>query len=323
MRAFMLYKIAVLIFFSNAVISSTMTVVHSADTEVVGQHFFQFGISEVKGDFSAVERRYKIKGVYAIGQDFNSGGTFDISKHKVQESFDWFAEGRFNPATKTTDEKLAVFSTTNGTAAGSLTSTMMCNQDPWLEPYSSGRCQKVDTKQSVNPTPPASLHPDLKSTAAPDIPFSAALTTTERFRLNQQFMIFLAARQKIGPGSPPTDLSTAPMIISPVQNGYMVRRKSEFIIQPNPKFTGDSMLVEFRWIKTGAKEVWPQPTAVLSQGAPVPETVFGARPGPMTIRARIDLPKPGAFSREVRFEYFMQSPLLTTPSKTPIELQKR
>src|SRR5262249_50439389 len=149
--------------------------------------------------------------------------------------------------------------------AGSFTSTMMCNQDPWLEPYSSGRCQKTNPKPSANPTPAGSFDSDLASTAQ-DIPFSAALTTTERFRLNQQFMIFLATRQKIGPGSLPMDVSTAPIIVSPAQNGYMVWRKSEFIIQPNPKFSGDMMLVEFRWVKTGVKEVWQQPTAILSQG---------------------------------------------------------
>ena len=116
-------KIAILmIFFSNAVLSTGVMVVHSADTEVVGQYFFQFGIREVKGDFSAAERQYKIRGVYATGQDFNYGGTFDLSKHKVLESFDWFAAGRFNPATKATNEKLDLFDTKYRKFAGSFTS---------------------------------------------------------------------------------------------------------------------------------------------------------------------------------------------------------
>ena len=312
---------AVMAFFLDTIISANLFVVYSADPEVVGQHFFQFGIVKVSGDFSTLVRRYKITGMYAVGEDSNSGGTFDPNKHQVLMRFDWFADGQFNPATKATDEKLVLFKKDDGTAAGSFTSTMTCNQDPWLESYSSGRCQKVDKKQSGNP--PGTFGPDLTSTAAPDIPFSAALTTTERFRLNQQFMIFLATRQKIGPGSLPTDVSTAPIIVSPVQNGYIVWKKSQFIIQPNPKFTGDTMLVEFRWLNTGVKEVWPQPTVILTQGAPIPEAVLGPRPGRMAMRARIDLPKPGAFSREVQFEFLMQSPAVTPPSKTPIELQKR
>ena len=313
---------AAMAFLLDTIISTNIFLGYSADPELLAQHFFQFGITDVKGDFSAAERRYKIRGVYAIGEDSNYDGTFDLSKHKVQESFEWFAEGRFNPVTKATDEKLDLFNAASRKYAGSFTSTMMCNQDPWLEPYSSGRCQKTNPKPSANPIPPDSFDADLGSTA-PDIPFSAALTTTERFRLNQQFVTFLAARQKIKPGSLPMDVSTAPVIVSPAQNGYMVWRKSEFIIQPNPKFGGDMMRVEFRWLNTGVTEVWPQPTAILSQGAPIPEGVLGPRPGPMTIRARIDSPKPSAYSREVRFEYLMQSPSLTPPSKTPIELQKR
>jgi len=326
MGTFMRRTIAVLLaFFLEAVISSNFFVVHSADTEVVGQHFFQFGIREVKGDFSVLVRRYKISGVYAFGQDSNYGGTFDPNKRQVLARFDWFADGQFNPASKATDEKLVLFNKDDRTAAGSFMSTMTCNQDPWLEPFSSGRCQKVDTQPNSNPTPPGSFRPDLTSTAAPDIPFSAALTTTERFRLNQQFLIFLTARQKIGPGSLPMDESTAPFIVSPAQNGYMVHRESEFIIQPNPKFTGDLILVEFRRLDTGVKsKPWRLPTTLFNQGVLIPDDIFGAQPGPYAMRACIDSPKPGAFSREVRFEYLIQKPkILFPPSNAPVELQKR
>jgi hypothetical protein len=84
-------------------------------------------------------------------------------------------ESQFNPASKATDEKLVLFNKDDRTAAGSFMSTMTCNQDPWLEPFSSGRCQKVDTQPNSNPTPLGSFRPDLTSTAAPDIPFSAAV----------------------------------------------------------------------------------------------------------------------------------------------------
>ena len=108
------------------------------------------------------------------------------------------------------------------------------------------------------------------------------------------------------------DESTAPMIVHPLQNGYMVYKKSEFIIQPNPKFPGDRILVEFRRIDTGKIEVWELPTT-LFQGAPIPHNIFGAQPGRYEMRARIDSPKPGAFSRKVQFEYLMQTPTFTTP----------
>ena len=311
---------AVMAFFLDTVISANIFPGYSADTEVVGQYFFRFGITEVKGNFSALERRYKILGVYAFGQDSNSGGTFDLNKRQVQESFEWEADGRFNPATKATYEQLNLYSKKR---TGSVTSTMVCNEDPWLELYSSGRCQKPVMKQSGNP--PETFVSDLSSTAAPDIPFSAALTTTERFRLNQQFNAFLAARQKIGPGSLPTEESTAPMIVYPVQNGYMVYKKSEFIIQPNPKFTGDQILVEFKRVGTGKLELWgPLATTLFNKGVLIPYNIFGTQTGLYEMRARIDSPKPGAFSRKVQFEYLMQSPkILFPPSNTPPELQKR
>jgi hypothetical protein len=326
---------AVMAFFLDTVISANIFVAYSADAEVVGQHFFQFGIREVKGVFSGTERRYTIRGVYNIGEDFNSGGTFDASKRKVLTFFDWEAEGRFNPASKATYEKLVLTNKTEYARAGWFTSTMKCNEDPWLEPYSSGLCQAVviEPSDKPNPIPPRLFFLDLTSMAdptnppaAPDIPFSAALTAMERFRLNQQFNAFLASRQKIGPGSLPMDESTAPMIVYPAQNGYMVYKKSEFVIQPNPKFPADQIYVEFTQLATGVKlqPAWVLPTTLFTKGVPIPYQLFGTQTGRYEMRARIDSPKPGAFSRKVQFEYLMQSPkILFPPSNTPPELQKR
>ena len=326
---------AVMAFFLDTVISANLFVVYSADPEVVGQHFFQFGIREVKGVFSGAERRYTISGVYNTGQDFNSGGTFDANKRKVLTFFDWTAEGRFNPATKATYEKLELTNKTDRSRAGWFTSTMTCNEDPWLEPYRSGLCQGVDTKPSAtpNPTPPATFVPDLNTNnpvtgpaAAPDIPFSAALTAAERFRLNQQLYAFLASRQKIGSGSLPMDESTAPIIVYPVQNGYMVYRKSKFIIQPNPKFSGDQIYVELTQLATDTilQPPWVLPTTLFTTGMLIPDGLLGTQTGKYKMRARIETPKPGAFSRAVLFEYMMQSPkILFPPSNTQRELQKR
>lgn len=60
---------AVMAFFLDIVISSHVFVVYSAETEIVAQHFFRFGIGEVMGVFSGTERRYTIKGVYKVGRD--------------------------------------------------------------------------------------------------------------------------------------------------------------------------------------------------------------------------------------------------------------
>lgn len=297
--------------------------VHSAE-EVVGQYFFQFGIGEVTGEFSKAERRYTISGRYAVGHDFNTEPPFNPAKRKLEASFDWVAEGRYNPATNATSEKLDLFNTNTRASAGSLTSTMVCDRDPWLE-ASVGPCQFVVTTASGSP--PGTFVLDI-SPVAPSVPFSSALTTTERWRLNRQYDIFLAARQKLEPLLTPTYESTAPSIVAPAQNGYMIHRKSKFIIQPAPNFSGTKILVEFTPPDAPAgqapeKVVWQMSTSVLSLGADIPYAIFGTREGTWAMRARINVPTPGAFTREVRFQYLMQSPFVNLPSERSVELPGR
>jgi hypothetical protein len=285
--------------------------------EVVGQYFFNFGIRTVTGDFSSSGRLYKISGVYATGTDFNYEPPFDPSKRTVRESFDWVAEGRYSQATKAINEKLDFFNRTTRQSAGSFTSTMQCDQDPWLE--APGPCQFIVTTPTGSP--PGTFVGDM-AMVVPSAPFSSALTTGERAELNLQFHIFLSVRQKVGPESLTTVESTAPIIVAPHHNGYMVYKKSEFVIEPAPNFPGDEILVEFRRLDTpGApRKPWRVPATTLSSGVLIPFQIFGAQPGPYAMRARIDAPQPGDFSREIRFEYLMESPFLTTPSKGPVEI---
>jgi hypothetical protein len=130
----------------GALLTAGVSNVQSGE-EVVGQYFFRFGIDEVNGDFSKPERRYTISGTYAVGHDFNYELPFDPAKRKLDVSFSWVAEGRYNAVTNATSEKLDLFNTTTRAPAGSLTSTMVCNRDPWLE-ASTGPCQFVVTTAS-------------------------------------------------------------------------------------------------------------------------------------------------------------------------------
>jgi hypothetical protein len=104
----------------------------------------------------------------------------------------------------------------------------------------------------------------------------------------------------------------------------MVYRKSKFIIEPAPNFTGTEILVEFTPPDTPAgqppeKFLWQMSTSSLSQGADIPYVIFGTREGIWAMRARINVPTPGAFSREVRFQYLLQSPFVTLPSEGAVE----
>jgi hypothetical protein len=285
--------------------------------EIVGQYFFNFGIRTVSGDFSSSVRLYNISGVYATGTDFNYEPPFDPSKRNIQESFDWVAEGGYSPATKAINEKLDFFNKTTRQFVGSLTSTMQCDQDPWLD--AAGPCQFIVTTPTGSP--PQFFVGDM-NTVVPSAPFSSALTAGERAELNRQFDIFLSVRQRIGPASLTSAVSTAPIIVRPQQNGYMLRRKSEFVIEPAPHFPSDQILVEFRRLDMpgAVRKAYPYPANLLSSGVLIPEVIFGAQPGPYAMRARTDAPEPGVFSREVRFDYLMEAPFLTTPSRGPVQM---
>jgi hypothetical protein len=283
--------------------------------EIVGQYFFNFGIGKVTADFSSSERLYKILGVYAFGEDFNYEPPYDPSKRTVLQSFDWVAEGRYHPATKAINEKFDFFNIMTRQSA-SFTSTMQCAQDPWLE--AAGPCQFIVTTPTGSP--PGSFVGDM-NTVVPSAPFSSALTPGERAELNRQFGIFLSVRQRIGPASLTTAVSTAPIILRPHQNGYMLRRKSEFVIEPAPGFPGDEIYVEFwRLDMPGAKRAeWKLPATLFGSGVLIPDVIFGAQPGPWAMRARIDAPQPGDFSREVRFDYLMKNPFFSPPSEGLVE----
>ena len=286
---------------------------------VTGQYFFNFGIRTVAGDCSSTERIYKITGIYATGSDFNEEPPVDPSKRQIQASFDWIAEGRYKPAIKAIHEKLEFFSKTTRQSAGFFTSTMQCDQDPWLE--APGPCQFVVTTPTGSP--PGTFVGDMNM-VVPSAPFSSALTIGERAELNRQFDIFLSVRQRIGPASLTTSVSSAPIIVRPQQNGYMLYKKSEFVIEPAPHFPGDQILVEFRRLDTpGAqRKPWLLPATLLGSGVVIPFQIFGAQPGPYAMRARIDAPEPGDFSREVRFEYLLEAPFLTTPSRGPVDAKR-
>lgn len=312
----------------GGVIAFDISQVHPAG-EVVGQRFFQFGINDIKGTFSNTESRYIITGVYAVGEDLNYSEPFDPNKKKVLDFFEWKAEGKYNLATKVTEEKFDLFSTSLRSLAGSFTSNMVCVRDPWREEAPGGPCQFVDTKASGKP-PPVFVS-DL-STTAQGVPFSSVLTPSERVKLNQQYQIFLARSQQREPGAPPGTveryLQTAPTIVTPTINGYMVYKKSKFTIRPAQNFNGSQILVQFTRLNAPAGQLnetfaWTMQTAILAQGADIPNEIFGTRTGPWKVRARIDAPKAGDFSAEVPFQYVMQSPAVTTKPKGSFDLQGR
>jgi hypothetical protein len=304
--------------FLGILIMCNNSLAYSAE-EVVGQYFSHIEIGDVKAKFSSSISRYTVSGVYVFGHILSSGTVTD------RQVFDWLAEGTHSPGNNGTGEKFDLFSRAGRALVASFTSKMTCSKDPWLD-GSAAPCQFVETKHSGSP--PGAFPSDL-SNVVNGVPFSSILSATQRAELNRQHRIFLASNQKYKPGDPQSPQrfeTTAPTIVAPAPNAYMVLGKSKFVIKPGSKLNGTEILVHFIPLDTKPGELeetfarsWP--TNVLAQGADIPKDVFGKRAGLWKMRARISAPVQGAWSPDVRFRYVLQSPVFTPPSKGSIERQ--
>jgi hypothetical protein len=290
--------------------------IYSAE-EIVGQYYSHIEIGEVKAKFSSLESHYTVSGVYVIGEI--SFGT--VSGREV---FDWLADGRYNPATKATEEKFDLFSPTNHALIASFTSKMVCSRDPWLD-ATAAPCQSVTRIPSGRP--PGAFPSDL-SNVVNEVPFSSILSKTQRSELDRQYRLFSVTNQKYEHGNSPSVqfVTTAPIILSPSPNAYMVYKKSKFVIKPGDKLNGIEILVHFMPMDTKPGQLqeifpWQKPTDILAQGVDIPDGIFNKRYGQWKMRARIAAPTVGAWTREVRFQYVMKSPALTPPSKRSTERQ--
>ena len=302
----------------GAIIIFNVSSVHSAE-EVVGQYFSHIEIGDVKPKFSSSESHYTISGVYVFGHVLSSGTVTD------RQVFDWRAEGKHNPSTNATEEKFDLFSKTDRALVASFTSKMVCSKDPWRDP-SAAPCQFVETRPSGSP--PGAFPSDLAKVVT-GVPFSSILSASQRAELNRQHRIFTASHQQLKPGEPPSQQryeTTAPTIVSPAPNAYMVYRKSQFIIKPGSKLNGTEILVHFTPLDTKPGQLeetfpWRMSSNILAKGADIPHAIFGTRAGRWKMRARITAPVEGDWSPEVRFRYVMQSPVVAPPSKGSIERQ--
>ncbi|HEY7531478.1 MAG TPA: hypothetical protein VH681_01695, partial [Nitrospiraceae bacterium] len=120
-------------------------------------------------------------------------------------------------------------------------------------------------------------------------------------------------------------LSTAPTIVSPTANGYLVKGRGAFKITPSQYLTGTHAQIQLRWLNPPAnlqgKGVdfynYEVPMNLLSgpSGIAAPENYLAQ--GTWEIRVRINQPKVGDWSLPVRFEYYLQNP--TAAPKTDVQ----
>ncbi len=134
--------------------------------------------------------------------------------------------------------------------------------------------------------------------------------------------------QKLGTGTLPqgrqqtTAKPTAPTVISPKPNGMIVKGRDVFKIVPSPYLnTGILATYQLRWLdapadaKKAGLDFTTQSVSLslLTGGLPVPQTLLA--PGTWEFRAQIGTPKASDWSPWVRFTYFRDNPILTTPQQ--------
>ena len=114
---------------------------------------------------------------------------------------------------------------------------------------------------------------------------------------------------------------TAPTVLSPTPNGMIIRGKDVFKIVPSKYLNGTKALYQLRWINApaaqkGKGDFYTQEIdlSLLMNGLPAPQTLLAQ--GTWEFRAMIAAPKSGDWSPWVRFTYFLQNPILTTPQGT-------
>ncbi len=115
--------------------------------------------------------------------------------------------------------------------------------------------------------------------------------------------------------------STAPTVLSPTQNGIIVKGKGEFKIVPSKYLTGTKATYQLRWVNPPAHlkgksvDFYTQSidVSMLTSGLPVPQTLLA--PGVWEFRVQIAVPKAGDWSPWVRFNYYLQHPALGTAAE--------
>ncbi len=318
-------------------------------------------ITEATGKFPTPDMaRYTITGACESGTRVwgvkNNGQKYDFNEGQIPYS--WTADGTFNAGTKAVTESFVLHNQQARAAAGSVTSTLQCETDPWR--LTTGvPCRSVVSQ----PTPdfPPVIFNQL-ATYARGLPLTVFLSPSQRSALKRQYDIAMAKSQKFdrsgssvlqarppatGPVTPgnlgsPADAVLArqtPRILVPASDATVLV-SSQLVVKIQPPQLGATPVseLEFKWLDTPAGQplfentIPAVDTAKLVEGYTVDPKVLRLKYGRWEVRVRmVGQATPGPWSVPTSFRYEVtlptqsqkapSSPILKTPQQANLNLQ--
>ena len=298
-----------------------------------GNDFIQCTIDSATGSFAETQSNYTVQGDCQVSHqnpDPKGGSTFP----DMTEAFIWTAVGTYQPGKYNTGETISVRRPTSTQfttpVIATFTSTMLCGQDPWLQPdgLSCGSVRYQQTGTLGTSQGDQMVQAYLTQTN-PMVPRSSMLSAQQRAALVQQYQkqhlssLNLQSKPTALPAQPPAAatagpsnlaganrvaFSTAPIIVAPTPNTHAVEG---FYVKVTVagSYTGtEGVYVQFTWVDTPATQnphpyvnTWPITLKDLVNGIAVPSYITRGQYGRWQVRAQITSPTAGAWGSPVLF----------------------
>jgi hypothetical protein len=314
-----------------------------------GYDYIQCTIDSVTGSFAQTQSTYTVQGdcqAYYKAPDPQGGSTFA----DLTDAFIWTAVGTYQPGKYATTETISVRRPTSTQfttpVIATITSTMLCGQDPWLQPdglsCGSVRYQQTGTLGSTNGDAEVQAY---LTTTSPVVPRSSLLSAQQRAALNQQYQkqllsnLNLQAKPTVVPVKPPTAATTnpsnlsntsrvailtAPAITAPIANSTVYEGQFQVKGTTNGSYTGAELVyVEFTLLGTSTApsansfvNIFNISLKDLLAGITVPSTITRGGIGRWQVRAQIFNPNAGPWGLPVIFNIAkLGSPIAPTINK--------
>ncbi|MCA9421251.1 MAG: hypothetical protein KC592_09540 [Nitrospira sp.] len=316
--------------------ASPLPIAGATDEPVVGQLSEECTVDDAKGTFKTIDSRYTIHGTCKVFEEFKGN-------KKITAAYEWTAQGSYHTENKATSETLAIFNTISRSAAGSVTSTMQCDTDPWRL-ASASPCRSIVSQPSKDF--PTLIYYNL-SEYAHGMPLSSLLSPSQRSALNKQYTISRASRQKPGAGGPVVSRPPSPLVNPPpsgegapsaFEEVLKITKPAagttivhgQLVVQAQPPRVGGSPVteLEFTWLDAPINQpyvnAYPIDTAKLIQGYVVDPKVTRIQLGRWQVRARVSgRAVPGPWSLAVPFQLVLSQPTQSKPSPPSGFLKKQ
>jgi len=290
-------------------------------------YFLRCEINSVSGAFAQAQFTYTVKGNCEEMMQKTGSSTFA----DPVAAFNWTAVGTYQPGNHNAAETISLTRPTSTQfttpVVYTLTATMLCGQDPWLQPdgLSCGSVRYQASNTQGLTTDEIMIVQSLYATN-PIVPKSSLLSPQQRAALVQQYqhqLVINAPRNKpallppavgtVNPANPNNRnrvvLASAPVITLPIANSNNVEGRFQVKATVPGSHTGaEGVYVQFTFLGAASApsansfaNTFPISLKDLVNGIAVPSYITRGGQGRWLVRAQIASPNPGPWSAAVPF----------------------